>query len=304
MGRMSKTGRGTVEILIACAIWGYGYIVIKNAFAYLPLNSLMSTRYVIAAAAMLLIFLRRLRTTTRHTLLGGAAMGLLLYASQYCQTAALGFADTTAGEVAFITALYVVLVPFLNAVLRRKFPERKSVAAAALAIVGLFILEQGGIGATSGCAVALLGSGAFAVHILVIDHFTKSEDPILLTVWQFVFAAVYSCIVQELQRTPSLSWNLLQSVAWPLIYLGIFSTLLGFLMQTAGQKNLSPELSSILLATEAVFGLAFSAALASEALTLGKLLGCGLMLAAVILSELTTKTSPRKKERLPEHDKI
>lgn len=285
VGKLNKTWRGTIEILLACAIWGYGYTVIKDTFDFLPLNSLMSTRYVIAAAAMLLIFAGRLKKTTKHILLGGAAMGLLLYGSQYCQTAALGFEDTTAGEVAFITALYVVLVPFANAFLKRKLPGKRCIIAAVMALVGLFALEQGEIGATGGCMVAILGSVLFAVHILVIDHFTKTEDPILLTVWQFVFAAVYACAVQVFQWTPLIPMDTATLIIWPLIYLGIFSTLLGFLMQTAGQKNLSPELSSVLLATEAVFGLIFSVVLLSETLTTGKILGCGLILAAVILSE-------------------
>ena len=154
-----------------------------------------------------------------------------------------------------------------------------------MALVGLFALEQGEIGATGGCMVAILGSVLFAVHILVIDHFTKTEDPILLTVWQFVFAAVYACAVQVFQWSPLIPMDTATLIIWPLIYLGIFSTLLGFLMQTAGQKNLSPELSSVLLATEAVFGLIFSVVLLSETLTTGKILGCGLILAAVILSE-------------------
>ena len=148
------------------------------------------------------------------------------------------------------------------------------------------MLVQGGIGLTKGCLVAMVGSLFFSIHILVIDACTRKEEPGLLTVWQFVWAAVFAGIIQAVHGVPLPAFSQLPQVWQPLIYLGIFSTMMGFLMQTSGQKRLSPELSSILLSTEAVFGMVFSVVFTGEALNVTKGFGCVLMLAGVLLAEL------------------
>ena len=281
----SRLFRGTTQILTACLIWGYGYVVIKDASVLMSLDNLMSLRYLMASAALCACFFPRLLRTNRRALSGGVCMGLLLYLSQYCQTAALGFEDTSAGSVAFITALYVVLVPFLHAAMRRRLPSAGVMISALLAVAGLFLLVHGSVGLTFGCRLAMLGSALFSVHILVIDVFSSDQDPIILTVWQFLSAALFSCLVQAVHGTPLPEVPRLADIWRPVTYLGIFSTMLGFLMQTEGQKNLSPEFSSLLLSTEAVFGMFFSVLLTQESMTACKAVGCGLMLAAVVSAE-------------------
>ena len=78
-----------------------------------------------------------------------------------------------------------------------------------------------------------------------------------------------------------------------LLYLGIFSTMIGFLLQNVGQKYLTPNTSSILLSFESVFGLAFSVIFLGDPLTAKLLLGCAMMFGAVIISEY----KPKKKQQ-------
>lgn len=286
MENSGKQIAGTLEILTATIVWGYGYIVIRNSFSMISLNILMTWRYVIAFAVLLAVFRRRMALISRRMLAEGAVLGLLLYASQYFQTSALSFADTTAGKVAFITALYVVLVPFLNWAVFRKKPGRLCILSICLAVPGLFLLTWGGAaGIGKGDLLALIGSIGFSVHILAIDSFTNRDDTIVLTIIQFGFAAVYAGIVQLISgdRLAGEIWNM--EILWPLFYLGVFSTMLGFLMQFLGQERLPADISALLLATESVFGMLFSFILLGERPSAGGWAGCALMLAAVILAE-------------------
>ena len=108
-----KETMGKVEILLATIIWGFAFVVIRDALTVVPFHMLMVWRYTIAVAMMVLLFRKQIRKVDRELLFEGAVLGLLLYISQCFQTGALGFADTTAGKVGFITSLYVVQVPLL-----------------------------------------------------------------------------------------------------------------------------------------------------------------------------------------------
>lgn len=287
---------GTLEILTAAVVWGYGYIVIRSSFDSIPFSASMFWRYVIASAALFPLCIRK-RTKCSKRLAGkGAILGFLLYISQVFQTKALGASDTTAGKVAFITAFYVVLVPFLVWLVFHRKPDAKCMLAAFLALAGLFLLTGNSSGKPgTGDLLALAGSAGFSVHILAIDYFTEKEDVFLLTLFQFLSAAAYAGAILLLEggkwSVPVLHTDML----WPLLYLGGISTMLGFLMQLSGQKNLSPEYASVLLATESVFGLVFSVIFLSEDITISMVSGCVLIFAAVLLAQQKSKSDGKTK---------
>ena len=280
-----RRGTGSLEILAAAAIWGYGYIVIRDSLDQIPFSLLMTLRYGIAWIPLLVLFRKRFRSLRRELLAGGALAGAALYISQYFQTAALGQADTTAGKVAFITALYVVLVPLAGRLFLKTKTAWKHFAAAMLAALSLMLLTGAGIGKMGqGDFLALVGSLGFSVHILLLDYFTKRGDAMVLTSLQYIFAFCCAAMVQLIEGE-KISFQLLiqPTVIWPLLYLGLFSTMLGFLLQTSGQRSLRPEIAAMLLATEAIFGMLFSVWLLDEALTPLKVLGCVLMAGAIVL---------------------
>ncbi len=277
---------GSAEILIATALWGYGYVVIRNSLDSISFYALMTGRYLISSVLLLIFLGKRLRGVNRRILAEGAVLGALLYISQYFQTTALAQPDTTAGRVAFITALYVVLVPLLGCVIFHRKPGKLCIFAIFLAVPGLFLLVgtgKGGIG--TGDFLALIGSVGFSAHILAVDCFTKKDDVLTLTMLQSISATLYAGIIWLLSGN-SLAVNFADPrVLFPLIYLGAFSTMIGFLMQLLGQKRLPPEISAMLLSTESVFGMLFSVMLLQESLTIIQIAGCFLMLAAVLLAE-------------------
>ena len=275
---------GKAEILLATIIWGFAFVVIRDALTVVPFHMLMVWRYTIAVAVMVLLFHKQLRKVDRGLVFEGAVLGILLYISQCFQTGALGFADTTAGKVGFITSLYVVQVPLFSWIYSRG--KRKiRILPVLLAVVGLLLLTLNGtFGMGKGDVVALIGSLGFTFHILTIDAFGKRHSAIELMTFQVMFAAVFAwigCWVME-SPMPEIVWNM--QMLFPILYLGIFSTTFGFLLQFLGQQHLKPEHSSILLSMESVFAMTCSVLFQGEQLNLPKLTGCVLMFAALILA--------------------
>lgn len=279
-----KETMGKVEILMATIIWGFAFVVIRDALTVVPFHMLMVWRYTIAVVVMVLLFHKQIREVDRGLLFEGAVLGLLLYISQCFQTGALGFADTTAGKVGFITSLYVVQVPLFNWIYSRG--RRKiRILPVLLAIVGLLLLTlNGNFGIGTGDVVALIGSLGFAAHILAIDAFGKRHSAIELMTFQVIFAAAFAWIGCWVTGTLVLEMTWSMQMLLPILYLGIFSTTFGFLLQFLGQQHLKPEHSSILLSMESVFAMVCSVLFQGEQLNLPKLAGCVLMFAALILA--------------------
>lgn len=283
--KQNETLMGSGALLLAAVIWGFGYVVISDSLNLVDVGYLMAYRYILAALGMAVIFLKYLPSINRRLLGEGAVLGLLLYLSQYVQTVACGY--TTAGKVSFITALYVVLVPICGLCGFQQKMNRNHWIAVFLALPGLFLLTQAGGGICTGDLLALAGSFGFAIHILFSDRFAQRDSVVLLALLQFSWAAVYSTAVLIMGGQPLLLREISWTVGSRLIFMGIVSTLTGFFLQMWGQKRVSPSLAAMLLATEALFGLLFSAVLLHEPVTPIMALGGGLMLAAILVAERT-----------------
>ena len=278
-----KKWMGSGALLLAAVIWGFGYVVISDSLDLIHVHYLMSYRYLLAAVGMAVAFWRQLPGITRPIVAYGAVLGALLYFSQFVQTVACG--RTTAGKVSFITGLYVVLVPLCGAAVFRQRLCRGHWVAICLALPGLFFLTSAGVGFNYGDALALAGSFGFAIHMLASERFVARSSAVLLSMLQFAWAAVFSTVTLLFAGEPLLVPELTVGIGMRFLFMGLVSTLLGFFLQMWGQKQVPASLASMLLATEALFGLLFSVLLLDEVLTSGMVLGGALMLAAILVAE-------------------
>ena len=278
-----KKWMGSGALLLAAVIWGFGYVVISDSLDLINVHYLMSYRYLLAAVGMAVAFWRQLPGITGPIVGYGAVLGALLYFSQFVQTVACG--RTTAGKVSFITGLYVVLVPLCGAAVFRQRLCRGHWVAICLALPGLFFLTSAGVGFNYGDALALAGSFGFAIHMLASERFVARSSAVLLSLLQFAWAAVFSTVTLLFAGEPLLVPELTVGIGIRFLFMGLVSTLLGFFLQMWGQKQVPASLASMLLATEALFGLLFSVLLLDEVLTSGMVLGGALMLAAILVAE-------------------
>ena len=271
-------------LLLTALIWGFAFVVVKNSLDLIPPIYMLAFRFTIASAALALILFRRLRRITRRDLQSGASLGVFLFAAYALQT--IGCQYTTAGKNAFLTTIYVILVPFLHWLINRRRPDRYVIGGALLAMVGIGLLSlQGEGGIALGDLLTLLCGIFFAVHIVYIDRYTLAQDPAILTVLQLATAAVLSFLLAPLIDGPFPAQALHPEAVTGMLYLGLLSTMLGFLLQNVGQKYTTPSTASLLLSFESVFGVLFSTLFLHEAMTARMLLGCLLMFIAVLLVE-------------------
>lgn len=228
----------------------------------------------------------------RDLAIGGICCGVVLTMGTNLQQ--MGLETTTSGKAGFITALYIVIVPIAGIFLRQKAP-RAIWLSVALAVVGLYLLcVQESFSITEGDWYVLLCSFCFAGHILLIDHFTRKVDGVALSCVQFLVMAVLSAGLMLVMETPD--WAGLLACIGPVLYVGIFSSGVGYTLQILAQKDSNPTVVSLLLSLESVFATVAGALILGDRMSGKEYLGCVLMLAAVVLAQLPDF---RKKQAVP-----
>ena len=244
-----------------------------------------------------LLFWKKWRLISRGYIKRGAAMGLLLFLAYTTQT--YGLAGTTPSKNAFLTSVYCVIVPFLFWAVDRQRPQARHVVSALLCMTGVGLVSlQGGFTVSSGDLLTLLGGVFYAAHIVTTKLCTREYDFSLLTALQFITVALLSAFSALLfdarpQAVPA-------GVVGSLIYLAVMATAVALWLQSFGQKYTAPAQASLLLALEAVFGVACSMLFYGDRLTPRLALGFLVIFLSVLTSELGLPSFRReKKEVLP-----
>ncbi|MBR2483878.1 MAG: DMT family transporter [Oscillospiraceae bacterium] len=288
--------RETVLPLLAAAIWGSAFVGQSIAGEYLPPFAVNAARSVVAVITLAIVIwgFRRWETVKngapkpqdkKKMITGGILCGTVLTIASNLQQ--IGLVDTSAGKASFITALYIVIVPLCSIFAGRKLGVNVW-CAVALATAGLYFLcIQSGFTVQKGDFFVFLCALFFSAHILVIDHYTRFVDGIYLSFVQFFTCMVISGVISLLTE----EWTLAGIQYWilPILYVGIFSSGVAYTLQIIAQTGTNPAVVSILLSLESVFGVISGAIVLHERMSGRELLGCGLMFAAVILSQLPEK---------------
>lgn len=272
-------------LLLTALIWGSAFAVVKNTLDSFPPAAIIAMRYAIATAITAVVFRRHLRGLTRGDVARGALVGLLLAAAYIVQT--IGLQYTTAGKNAFLTTVYVLLVPFGCRALFGQRLHRDNYIAAALMLagIGLLSLEDEVGGLNVGDALTLLCGALFAAHIISVERCQRRTNVYALIVLQFGFAAVYALLYSLLlERGMPLRFN--AGSVGGLLYLAVFSTTIAMSLQNIGQSMAPASHSAILLSLESVFGALFSCLLLGEPMTAKILAGFAVIFAALLVCEL------------------
>ena len=272
-------------LLLTALIWGSAFAVVKNTLDSFPPAAIIAMRYAIATLLTGIAFHKRLRGLTRGDVARGAMVGLLLAAAYIVQTIGLQF--TTAGKNAFLTTVYVLLVPFGCRVLFGQRLRKANYFAAGLMLAGIGLLSlEGEIGGLNvGDALTLLCGALFAGHIIAVERCQRDTDVYALIVLQFGFAALYALVYALLlERGRPLDFN--AGSVGGLLYLAIFSTTIAMSLQNIGQSMAPASHSAILLSLESVFGALFSCLLLGEPMTPKILAGFAVIFAALLVCEL------------------
>ena len=273
----------------AALIWGSSFVVVKSAVLGIPPNLLIFIRFSLSCVIIALIFIKQFKSFRISTLWRGAVCGLFLFLGYMLQT--IGIVNTTPGKNAFLTAIYVVIVPFLFWAVGKTKPDIYNILAAALCLFGIgFIALDGGIGFINiGDILTIIGGVAFAVHMVIVALAARDENPILITVVQFGTVALCAGVMSVFtEQLPSFE-IITPQLAFELGYLVLFATSAALLMQTVGQAHVNPSTASLIISLEAVFGVLTSIIFKYESLNIRMVIGFTLVFIAVIMSETKLK---------------
>lgn len=285
---------GVALLLMTAIIWGSSFVVMKDAVDHYPVNYLLALRFSIGGAFLCLLFRRKLVSLGKRGLWGGAAIGLSLYLAYVSQTE--GLKGTTPSHNAFLTAIYVVLLPFMQWAFLHQRPGRHMIVAALACITGIGLISlDGSFSISSGDALSLLSGVLFAVQLLLIGIFSKENDAGALAAVQVCTVGVLAWIVAPLTEIWPTAAIADQSTWLPLLYLSIAATGVTQMTQNLGQTMMPPAAASIILSMESVFGALFSVWFYHEQLTAQVLVGFVLVFAAVVISQTGVGRTARPK---------
>lgn len=215
----------------------------------------------------------------------GSICGLALFAASSLQQ--IGLVYTDAGKAGFLTAMYIVFVPFLGLLLGQK-PGKNAFFSLIPAVTGLYLLSFTGSSGMNLGDILLLGCAVcFSVQILLIDRYCQGLDGVKLNCIQALVVTILSvpCAV----ATEKIELGLVLSCWLPLVYAGVLSMGVAYSLQIFGQQRVAPAAASLLMSLESVFAALCGWLLLHETMTGTELTGCLLVFCAVILSQLPEK---------------
>lgn len=280
--------RANLLLLLTAAIWGLAFVAQRVGMEHMGPFTFNGVRFALGSLSLLPLLLyeyyKREQTPTpkQSAVLPGVLAGTALFIGASLQQVALVY--TTAGKAAFLTTLYLVLVPLMGIFCKHKLSV-STWGGALLAACGVYLLsvtEQFTI--VQGDALALFSALFWAFHILLIGYYSQRVSVLPLSCIQFLVCSTLSLGVALIVEDVTLA-SLNQGIV-PLLYGGIASVGIAYTLQIAGQKYAKPTHAAIILSMEATFAALGGWLLLQETLDTRGLLGCALMLCGMLLPQL------------------
>lgn len=294
--RMSRTfppNLARIMLLCCAALWGGSYLVAKVAMTAITPQWLMTMRMTGSCIIMFALFHRVIiPALTREIIIPALVVGVTYYGTMIMQTEGLTTIDP--GRSAFLTASYCVLTPFAAWIVVKQRPKLINLVAAIICLTGVgFVALKPGSGAFAlgvGDWMTIANAVIFSFNLTFLGRYTQRFHPIAVTFMQFAVADVFFLIgALFTEPLPNASW-LAPDVIMSFLYLLIGATTLAQIMQNIGLAHVPPSSAAIIMCTESLFAVAFSAIFWGEAIGWTSIVGFSLIFAAVIMSVVTKRS--------------
>jgi drug/metabolite transporter (DMT)-like permease len=298
----NKAMQANLMMLLAASIWGFAFVAQRVGMETMGPHWFNSLRFFIGVVALtpVVIWMDRVKaksatespkSSVKTLLMGGAVAGFLLFIGATFQQVGLQY--TTAGKAGFITGMYIFFVPLIGLFFRMK-TGLGTWLGALIALWGLYLLSiNEDFTLSKGDTLQLICAVAFAGHVLMIGYLASRMDTVKLSLVQFFVAGLLAMILALYSE--QLTWGMVTSTAVPLLFAGVMSTGIAYTLQTIAQQHAHPSHAAIILSSEGVFAVIGGFLLLNEVLPVQGLLGCGLILAGMLMSQLMPRLSwPRR----------
>lgn len=224
----------------------------------------------------------------KNTVIGGIVCGLVLCVASNLQQSSMLYVGP--GKAGFITSMYVVLVPVVGIFLKRKIPFTIWIAVVT-AVCGLYLLciKDTDFSIGIGEILLLLCAMFFTLHILVIDYFVVKANPVFMSCIQFFVCGTLSSILMFIFEVPTIEH--IMNAMGPILYAAILSSGIAYTFQIIGQNGTNPTIASIIMCLESVVSVLSGWLYLNELLTTREIIGCIVMFAAILISQIPVKKS-------------
>ncbi len=291
--------RNSILLLLTAVIWGTAVVAQSVGMDYIGPFTFNAARFLIGGTVLIPLIVYRSkknpllknqtleekRKNQKTAWIGGVCCGIALCGASLLQQ--MGIQHTTVGKAGFITTLYIIIVPLIELFFGKKI-AKKIWLGAVMAVIGLYLLcinENFSIG--KGDFLILVCAILFAIHILIIDHFSPKADGVVLSAIQFFVSGFISVIGAILVENPNPA-AMLDAIV-PILYAGVMSCGVAYTLQVIGQKNISPTVASMILSLESVISVLAGWIILGEALSAKEIVGCVIVFMAVVLVQLPEK---------------
>ena len=277
-----------ISLLMAAIFWGSSFVpqraaaLVGGVFLYNGMRFLLGVTLLIP---LFFYFKPNLKLISMRAWLGGGLAGIVLFVGSSFQQ--FGLQYTTAANAGFITGLYVIIIPFILALVYRRPPRLIVWIGSCISVLGIFLLSTGGkFALSSGDAWEVVSALMGAAHVLIIDRVIHELDLSVMAILQGSVCGILSLIVGIFYEHSTISS--LNGIWWAVIWNGIASIALGFTLQGVGQKYAPPADAAIILCLESVFAAFFGWVILKEGLATIQIIGAMLMFGAMLIVQFST----------------
>ncbi|HEX9984138.1 MAG TPA: DMT family transporter [Thermoanaerobaculia bacterium] len=291
---MKRHTLAVVALLLTATAWGASFTLIKQVLTQIAPEPFIAYRFTLAGIILCLIAFRRL---TRDVLLPGLILGLLVFAGYLSQT--YGLITISASRSAFLTCLYVVMVPFADRLIHKTHMSWRAWMASVLAVVGTTAMIGGFEARPSwGDALTIFCAVIFALHVVYSSRWSARHSTTGLAAVQVLVVGLVA--LPFLPFSPSPQWS--PELGWVIVGTAIVTTALAFAALMWGQAHVSATEAAVILSFEPVAASLTSIFWDREPLTAPFVIGATLILAAMILSQLPSATMRSDGTPHPRHE--
>lgn len=294
---MGRKAQGNICLTITAIVWGVAFIFQTVGLRYVEPFTLNGVRMVLGGAVLIpvIVIMRKLtpgekrlpeeeqKRLDRKTVMLGSVCGVILCTATMLQS--FGLKTTSAGKAAFITTFYIVLVPLFGLLFGKRVSWVKWLCIFT-AIFGLFLLcIKGNNRINTGDLLILICAFCFALHIFLIDRYSEEHmDGLLISCVQFFVSGIICLVCMFIFEHPTFHGIRLAGVS--ILYSGAVSCGVGYTLQIVGQQKTDSTMATLIMGMESVVAALAGWLFLNQKLSLRELIGCALVLAAVIVAGL------------------
>jgi drug/metabolite transporter (DMT)-like permease len=280
-----------IALLLAAAVWGLAFVFQKSAMNHIGPLTFIAARGAVAALALAPLALREARRRTDADASNGGlgflpvaiGGGAAFFAAAWLQQG--GLVTATVTNTGFLTALYVVLTPFIAWGWSGKRPIRMVWPAVVLSALGTWLLGGGTLSDFSrGDMLVAISALFWAAHVVITGSAAPYRRPIGFTAVQFAVVAALAAVGALLLEDVTLEG--LAAAAPDIAYVGLLSSALTFTLLTVALQHTTPSEAAVIVSMETLFAAAAAYLLLGERLAAIGWLGAAMILTGTLLIQL------------------